>query len=171
MPMSEMEIWLRLMDIPSVYGDVIPALFNTLKECRHITPEQLQNLGMRRTQIKQFFQLSSQQIVQVSQWLERDGNGFITLDDADYPAQLRAIDDYPAAFFIQGDRSVLHSLQLAVVGSRNFSWYGGYWGREFCTELAKSLTITSGLAVGIDSVAHRAALSVGGKLSRCWEVG
>lgn len=163
MPMSETEIWLRLMDIPSIYGDVIPALFNTLRECRHIAPEQLQNLGMRRTQIKQFFQLNRQQVIQVSRWLEQEGNGLITLYDADYPPQLRAITDYPAAFFIQGDRSVLHTPQLAVVGSRNFSWYGGYWGREFCSELANCLTITSGLAVGIDSVAHRAALSAGGK--------
>ncbi len=55
-------------------------------------------------------------------------------------------------------------MQLAVVGSRSCSHYGRQWGEWFTQQLALSdLTITSGLACGIDGVAHRAALDVQGK--------
>ncbi|MGG7125901.1 DNA-processing protein DprA, partial [Salmonella enterica] len=50
-----------------------------------------------------------------------------------------------------------------VVGSRSHSWYGERWVRLRCESLAKSgLTITSGIARGIDGVAHNAAVSMGG---------
>lgn len=71
----------------------------------------------------------------------------------------------PALFFIDGDPACLHTCQLAVVGSRSHSWYGERWGRLLCESLAKSgLTITSGLARGIDGVAHNAAVSMGEKV-------
>ncbi len=49
------------------------------------------------------------------------------------------------------------------MGSRAHSWYGERWGRLFCETLAtRGVTITSGLARGIDGVAHKAALQVNG---------
>ncbi len=70
----------------------------------------------------------------------------------------------PAGVLDEGDPACLHTCQLAVVGSRSHSWYGERWGRLLCESLAKSgLTITSGLARGIDGVAHNAAVSMGGK--------
>lgn len=87
----------------------------------------------------------------------------IPADSEFYPPQLLATTDYPGALFVEGELHALHSFQLAVVGSRAHSWYGERWGRLFCETLAtRGVTITSGLARGIDGVAHKAALQVNG---------
>lgn len=87
----------------------------------------------------------------------------IPADSEFYPPQLLATTDYPGALFVAGELHALQSFQLAVVGSRAHSWYGERWGRLFCESLAvRGVTITSGLARGIDGVAHKAALQVNG---------
>lgn len=77
---------------------------------------------------------------------------------------LAALDCPPPAIFIAGDPACLETQQLAMVGSRQYSLYGKQWGDYFASQLAAAgLTITSGLALGIDGVCHRAALAAGGK--------
>lgn len=76
------------------------------------------------------------------------------------PAQ---IDDAPLFLLIEGDPQALLRPQLAMVGSRQFSHYGERWANYFAEELARcGFTITSGLAIGIDGICHRAALAAGG---------
>ncbi|WP_201286851.1 DNA-processing protein DprA, partial [Klebsiella pneumoniae] len=90
-------------------------------------------------------------------WLEQPNHHLIPADSEFYPPQLLATTDYPGALFVEGELHALHSFQLAVVGSRAHSWYGERWGRLFCETLAtRGVTITSGLARGIDGVAHKA---------------
>ena len=75
------------------------------------------------------------------------------------PAQ---IDDAPLFLLIEGDPQALLRPQLAMVGSRQFSHYGERWANYFAEELARcGFTITSGLAIGIDGICHRAALAAG----------
>lgn len=77
---------------------------------------------------------------------------------------LRTIPDYPGALFIKVILEALNTIQLAVVVGRAPSWYGERWGKILCEQLSQSgFTITSGLACGIDGVAHSAALSVKGR--------
>jgi DNA processing protein len=87
----------------------------------------------------------------------------VTLADEDYPPLLREIPDPPPALFVRGDRRLLASHSVAVVGSRNATPYGV----NAATLLARSLseagvTVVSGLARGIDIAAHRAALPLPG---------
>ena len=83
--------------------------------------------------------------------------------DADYPALLREIPDRPGALYIRGDISALARPQLAVVGSRNASRSGLQIAVDFARELAAAgLTVSSGLALGIDGAAHRGALDASG---------
>lgn len=96
-------------------------------------------------------------------WLEGESNHFIALDSADYPALLKAIADPPLGLFVHGDMGALTLPQLAVVGSRNPTAGGARTARDFAKHLAGAgLTITSGLAVGIDAAAHEGALDGGG---------
>jgi len=88
----------------------------------------------------------------------------LVLGDADYPPLLREIIDPPLALHARGDRSLLSSTSVAVVGSRRASPYGINAAQHLTRELvASGLTIVSGLARGIDAAAHEAALAASGK--------
>lgn len=99
----------------------------------------------------------------VRAWLEAPGNHLVALDDPRYPDLLRQIPDPPPVLYVHGDPELLGNLQLAIVGSRNPSRGGLENARAFASHLAGAgLTITSGLALGIDAEAHRGALAAGG---------
>lgn len=96
------------------------------------------------------------------QWLSRPGHHLLCWDSDDYPALLRRIDSPPAALFIDGDPGCLWQPQIAVIGSRNPTAGGLDHAKDFATTLARQgMTITSGLASGIDTAAHTAALDAG----------
>lgn len=84
--------------------------------------------------------------------------------DKNYPANLRDISDPPPAIYVKGKLIKKDILAVAIVGSRVATKYGLETARRFSTELAKKgITIVSGLARGIDTEVHRAALAVGGR--------
>jgi DNA processing protein len=89
----------------------------------------------------------------------------VTLDDELYPPLLKNIYQPPPLLFYQGElRPELYELPLAVVGSRRPSPYGQMVVNRLVKELAQNnLTIVSGLAFGIDAMAHQAALAAAGK--------
>ena len=101
-------------------------------------------------------------------WLDDAGHALITLDDSAYPSQLREIPDAPLALWVSGaNTALLAGPQLAIVGSRNPT-SGGRANAEYFAEYlsGRGLTITSGLATGIDSAGHRGAIDgVGGTIA------
>ncbi|MHA7816450.1 MAG: DNA-processing protein DprA [Pseudohaliea sp.] len=93
----------------------------------------------------------------------RVGASALPFGNAGYPALLRAISDPPPWLYLRGDPALLAGPQLAVVGSRRASALGRRATRELAGDLAQAgLTVTSGLALGIDGCAHRGALDAGG---------
>jgi len=85
--------------------------------------------------------------------------GYFTIYDKEYPQLLREIPDCPAILFIRGNIEVLRLPSLAVVGSRKYSNYGAKVARKLAGDCAANgLSVISGLALGIDAIAHRAAL-------------
>ncbi len=87
----------------------------------------------------------------------------MTVDDPSYPELLRTIHDRPAVLYVKGTL-IPDEACIAVVGSRRASTYGKFTTEKFCRELALSgLNVVSGMARGIDSAAHRGALSAGGR--------
>jgi DNA processing protein len=96
-------------------------------------------------------------------WLEHTGHYLLTLYDPNYPPQLKQIADPPPLLFVRGNINLLATPQIAIVGSRNPSPLGDCTAEEFANEMAmRGLTITSGLALGIDAAAHRGALRASG---------
>ncbi len=82
-------------------------------------------------------------------------------DDDEYPQHLKEIADPPAVLYVQGQIQLLGSLCLAMVGSRAATAYGKRCSYSLAQGLASAgVTVVSGLALGIDSEAHRGALSV-----------
>lgn len=87
----------------------------------------------------------------------------VTLESEDYPDLLRQIDDPPPFIFVHGSIAALRLPQVAMVGSRRSSVDGKEAAASLAAGLARAgLTICSGMAAGIDSVAHQAALKAGG---------
>ena len=95
---------------------------------------------------------------------ERTGAQIMTYWDEDYPTLLRQIYDPPIMLWIKGDRTALQGAAISIVGTRKADTYGRKMANQFATELAEQgLTIISGLAFGIDGVAHKATVDAGGK--------
>jgi len=85
-------------------------------------------------------------------------------ESPDYPQRLKEIYDYPPILYVRGELLPDDDCCLAVVGTRRATVYGRQVTEEIVTELARSkITIVSGLAKGVDSVAHRVTLEAGGR--------
>jgi DNA processing protein len=96
--------------------------------------------------------------------LRSKGVHLISYQDRLYPPLLKEIFDPPLVLYAQGEVKILNSLQIGVVGSRRPSPYGIQAAEKLSAELVRTgLTVTSGMARGIDTAAHRAAMSAGGK--------
>jgi DNA processing protein len=88
----------------------------------------------------------------------------VTQGDESYPALLKTIEDPPPVLYVKGDLGDLEAPGIAVVGSRRPSIYGNVVAAQLAKGLAEcGVTVVSGLARGIDSVAHRAALESAGR--------
>ena len=157
--MTPTEIWLRLMHIGELWGDKAVAIAGNIMRHRVLAAA-----GLTAKQQARFQSIPESHIEASLRWLKEPDHHLLLANSPLYPPTLRAIRDYPAALFIKGNLHVLNTPQLAVVGSRAHSLYGEQWGNLFCEALAAAgLTITSGLALGIDGVAHRGALRGKGK--------
>ncbi len=112
-------------------------------------------------------------IVGFTQWAEVDAeltrirdNGvrLVRYSDGDYPARLRNIADPPPLLYIKGALTAADERAVAIVGSRSASDYGRRVARDLARGLASyGFTVVSGMARGIDGMAHETALSAGGR--------
>jgi len=96
-------------------------------------------------------------------WAAEPDNHLVTLADPEYPQRLLEIPDPPTLLYVKGRLDLLNQPSLAVVGSRNATAQGQANAEAFAATLsAGGLTIVSGLALGIDSAAHRGGLKGSG---------
>lgn len=92
------------------------------------------------------------------------GIRLLTIEDDAYPHLLHGLGNVPQVLYVRGDLLPMDSWAVAVVGTRTPSSYGKEVTRQIVGELARNgVTIVSGLAVGIDTVAHTTALEAGGR--------
>lgn len=96
--------------------------------------------------------------------LNKAGGRIITCWDSEYPAGLKAIYDPPPFLFVRGSLVKDDERSVAIVGTRKPTGYGSAAAERFATGLAETgITVISGLARGIDTVAHAATLRAGGR--------
>ncbi len=123
--------------------------------------EELQKIGFKQNLINDFigfrdsFDLSSYYLR-----LEKLGIDSITLEDKNYPENLKSIDGRPFFLYIIGQILAKDELAIGIVGTRKVTSYGRQITESLTADLVCSgLTIVSGLAMGIDTLAHLAAVS------------
>ena len=163
----EEEYWLALARAPGV-GPV-----NFARLTKHFgNPRNLFEAGLAEWQafnikgtLLDYLQAPNWQAVEKDmQWLAQPGNHLLTLHHPDYPPLLREIHSAPPILFVRGDCTLLSSKQLAIVGTRHPSREGEQTAREFAEHLShQGITITSGMALGIDGASHWGALAGTGK--------
>ena len=113
---------------------------------------------------KLFSDDSKFEVEQALQWGQAEQQGWLSWADEDFPQRCLQIDDAPILLGYRGNKSLLNDPQIAVVGSRHASKAGKAIAEDFAHFLSdKGMTVTSGLALGIDAAAHRGGLQGLGK--------
>ncbi len=96
-------------------------------------------------------------------WIRTSGVRLLASTDPDYPQQLLQLPDAPSVLFVLGDPLTLSTPQLAMVGARSASHAGRETAFQYARYFAQAgLTVTSGLALGVDAASHEGALNGGG---------
>src|SRR6266705_658069 len=167
--LDELACWIALNRVPGIG----PASFRALLDFFHDDVEaawkaerkELAQAGITQRTIDNLLKLRS--TITPQQELEKLAKlriRVITWKDALYPPLLREIDDAPPVLYTYGKLTEADRFALAVVGTRNSSTYGLQVTERIVTELAKGqVTIISGLALGIDTIVHTAALDAVGR--------
>ncbi len=163
---AHLRAWLTLYFTPRLGPKGLSRLL-TVDHPLHLlsySAKQLMALGLNSKQVDYLRHPSKTQLDTCFHWLESgDDHHIITRDDPNYPALLQQISAAPPVLFVKGQLKALSQPQIGIVGSRNASVDGrqsaGYFARQLT---AQGVTVTSGLALGIDGYAHDGALHAGG---------
>ena len=158
--------WLVLIRAPMI-GPVqqqkLLNIYETPSGLLSATETELEEIGLRQDTIRFIKDPDNKILDKDIAWLKDSNRHFISIHDCRYPAFLKEITDYPIGLFVEGDPEILRTKQIGVVGSRNPTSGGRQTAQYFAEQLVKhGLTITSGLALGIDYCAHSGALEAGG---------
>jgi len=164
----DLPYWLALTRVPRIGGARIALLeqhFGSLREAWPTPRSELQAAGLDDTTIRSLFQVrpTVEPEAELAP-LEQAGVQAFTWHDPEYPPRLKEIVDRPPLLFVEGTIEDRDEWSVAVVGTRRVSAYGRQMAEELSRGLAaNSVTVVSGLARGVDGVAHRAALEAGGR--------
>lgn len=157
--------WLIALRAPNLGGARLVKLLEYLGGIDQLISagrDQLQRAGLEDETIQALKHPDEALLELDLEWLSSSSHHLLSWDSDLYPPLLRDIPNPPAALYADGDPDILWQPQLAVIGSRNPTAGGKDNARDFAGELSRrGMTITSGLAAGIDSVAHAAALDAG----------
>jgi DNA processing protein len=160
---------LALALVPGLGPRLTSALLNRFGSAaavRRASAAELQTVPHIGGKLSQSFAaaLASADIDTECRLLDQHGVELLRLGDADYPSRLSQITDAPHLLFMRGDVRPEDQKAIAIVGSRGMTTYGQRTTERLAAGLSRAgYTIVSGLARGIDGVAHRAALNAGGR--------
>lgn len=129
-----------------------------------LSHQQLLECGLNQQIATNLLKTNWQQVEHYQQLIQNSDIQVIDYYHPNYPDNLKEIASAPLLLFCRGDCDLLNSSQIAIVGSRNATPIGLETAAEFGHQLCLAgLTITSGMARGIDGAAHKGALSANGK--------
>lgn len=157
------EPWLRLVYAASTGGArwrELLRLHGSAEALVDLSDAQLTAAGVTAEEIARLRNSNAPELDPWRMWLDGADRQVVGLSDPRYPRLLRTLSDAPLALWVHGsDLQLLDAPQLAIVGSRNPTRNGRETATQFARYLCeRGLTITSGLAVGIDSASHEGAL-------------
>lgn len=139
--------------------------FGTAEMAWNAPIDGLRQAGLSAKIIENLLKVRSQvSLEQVAERITRQGISVLTWDDETYPRRLKTIDQPPPVLYLRGSLTLEDEWAVAVVGTRRITAYGRQVTEELAGTLARSgVTVVSGLARGVDAVAHQSALKAGGR--------
>lgn len=139
--------------------------FGSIEEAWFATERQLREIGIDSRARQQLIETRSNlNLDRALQQVFEAGLRMVVWNSADYPAYLKEIPNPPALLYVRGQLLQDDEWAVAVVGTRRLTAYGRQVTRDLVRGLVRSkVTVVSGLAKGIDSVAHKEALDNGGR--------
>ncbi|MEZ4516402.1 MAG: DNA-processing protein DprA [Chloroflexota bacterium] len=168
MATDEKKYWLgfnRVKGIGPAKLQAILGYFGSAEKAWQASPEQLEAIGVDVRTIQSF--VETRNTADLDQWFAQTIDSNITIltwDSADYPDLLRQIAAPPPVLYVRGQLEPVDQWAVAVVGTRRLSAYGKVITREIVSGLVTNgITIVSGMARGIDAIAHRTALELNGR--------
>lgn len=140
-------------------------IFNSPEEMYNLSDKSWNNFNIKENIIERL--VSSEfkcQAEKIYRKCQRDSIKFVSLGSPNYPVNLKHIDYPPILLYYKGELIPADECAIAIVGSRKFTEYGRLATKEIASQLSKaSVTIVSGMAKGIDSFAHIAAIDNHGR--------
>ncbi|HMO95109.1 MAG TPA: DNA-processing protein DprA, partial [Tepidiformaceae bacterium] len=161
----ELPLWLALRraGLGATNFALLLARFQAIEAAWNATPEELTSAGLDPQYIRAMSKArASFDAERELNLLERAGARALTWLDEGFPPNLRDIPQSPPVIFVRGNLGPQFDQAVAVVGTRHVTPYGRQVTEHFCAALANSaVAIISGLARGVDAIAHRVALECG----------
>ena len=155
----------RISGVGAARFKLLLEAFGDLGTAWKATASELHNAGLGKKTVQAI--LATRDKMDLAWELDRIyelGYSLLTVSDQNYPARLREIDLAPPLLYQYGDLGEHDRLAAAIVGTRRATQYGKSVAREIAYVLAGcGVTIVSGLARGIDGIAHQAAIDAGGR--------
>jgi len=182
-PPENLKEWLRLNLISGITREKYLTLLNNFGNPENVFKSKksdLQRAGPFDEEFvsKIFSPPTDNEVERELNLISKHNVSLLTIDDSDYPINLKYVQNPPPLLYIKGKIEKCDRFSITIVGTRNPTEYGKWAAKRFAEQLSRwSLTIVSGMAIGIDSAAHRAALSVdngrtiavlGNGLARCY---
>lgn len=167
--MSDPRYWVALTDVPEI-GPVtakkLLAIYKKPEAIFNATYKELSAIrGVGASKAKNIKEYSRFKNIETQlKVLESKGIRIVAINDKEYPESLKNTEDSPVILYAKGMMQKEDRYAIAIVGSRRYSPYGKLTAEKLSSELASmGFTIVSGLARGIDTLAHASAIKSGGR--------
>ena len=166
--MDDKKYWIGfnlIKGIGAVRMQGLVSYFGNLESAWNAAPTELANAGLGLKVIERVVQAHNEvDLEKVWEKIGRQGIKILTWQDESYPQRLKEIDQPPPVLYIRGEYLPDDLFAVAIVGTRRVTHYGRQITEELSAFLAANgLTVISGLARGVDAIAHQATLKAGGR--------
>ena len=166
--MDDKKFWVGfnlIKGIGAVRMQGLVAYFGDLESAWRAAPPELAQAGLGLKVIERVVQArASVNLEKVWEKIEKQGIKILTWQDETYPQRLKEIDQPPPVLYIRGEYLPDDLFAVAIVGTRRITSYGRQITEELSAFLAANgMTVISGLARGVDAVAHQISLKSGGR--------
>ena len=167
--MSDTQYWIWLSRLEKIGSIKLQNLLNQFKTPKNIwcaTKEDLIKVqGIGETLANTILDTKyKENLDKYENYMRKNNIQLITIFDKYYPEKLKQIYDKPIVLYVKGNKEILNNFSLAIIGCRENTKYGEIVARKITEDIVKEGIVTiSGLAKGIDSIAHTSTLNAKGK--------